>query len=554
MRDYVRIARQYADAVVEGRRVAGQLEIAACARFLADLDRAAAGWDYYLDAEDAAHICAFSEELPHVEGDLAGKRIHLADWQVFEKVNLNGWRDRTGRRRFRTSYTEVARKNGKSTGVAPDALFLMTADGEPGAKVYTAATKMAQARLVFDVARRMAQGTPDLIAQTGLVVQKHRIFTDDSEMKPLEAKTLDGLNPHGAIIDELHQHKNRDVYDALNDALGARSNPLLRTITTAGQNLAHVCYEQHDRTRCVLLGQVEAEAHFGLIYAIDPDDDPFDEAVWPKANPNLGISKRIEYMRERAAEARMNPSSRGEFLRKQLGVWTSEGASAFDHAGFARGKREDMRRERFRDAGGLLGLDLSDTDDLTCIAWLRRDDDGGFTVFCDHFATERCVDMPGRETLRAWADAGHIEVHSGSQMDLDRVEAVAEERAMFHGVERVAVDPYLGRQLMRHLEDAGLPVVEMKQTPMNLSAPFHRLINAVSDGMVRHSGDPVLEWAVRNTVAVRRTEWSRPEKLGQVPRNKIDPVQAMITAAAAMDVETEPEAQSYLASEGMLVL
>ena len=546
-RDYVGIARAWAEDVVAGKIPAGRWIIAAAERFLRDIDRAASGWQYRLDADDAAHLCAFNEALPHIKGEAArhGGLLRLEPWQIFNKVNLNGWRDvETGRRRFRMSYTEVARKNGKSTMAAPDALFLFAADGEPGPEVYTAATKMDQARIVFNDAVEMARRTPALVGAAGLILQRHKILRPEvaGTMRPLEAKKLDGLNPHGVCVDELHEHRDRRVWDALADGLGARGNPLMFAITTAGENLDHVCYEQHDYVTKVLSGVYDDESYFGMIFGIDPADDAFDETAWPKANPNLGVSKSLDYMRDRAKQAMTAPAQRGEFLRKHLGVWTRAGATAIDLDGWKRGRVEGLTRAAMAGAGGVLGLDLALREDMAAVAWVHEAPDGTWTVFCDHFATQAAIEAPGRDALRGFAARGLIEVHDGAQMDLDRIEDVARERAALFGAGEVAIDPYLGGQMMARLSNDGLPVVEMRQRPMDLSAPFERLIAKISDGQVRHDGDPVLQWQISNVTERKRGAFRTPDH--RTPNEKIDGPQAIITAAARLVAEPEPDTRS----------
>lgn len=557
MRDYAGIARRYAEGVVAGLIPANRWTNAACARHLSDLERAAAGWEFYFDPEDAAHLCAFTEQMPHIKGEQArrGQRIHLEPWQVFILANLNGWRRVVdGCRRFQIAYIEVPRKNGKSTMAAPPLLFLLSADGEAGPEIYTAATKMGQARIVFDVAAKMARKVPDLRSAGGLIVQTHKILAadNDGEMRPLEAKKLDGLNPHGACVDELHEHRDRVVWDALVDALGARANPLMLAITTAGEHLEHVCYEQHDYGAKVLDRVLVDETYFAIMFSIDKGDDPMDAEAWPKANPNLGISKRREYMQTRADQARATPAAMGEFMRKHCGIWTRTGATAIEAGDWQACEVKGLSRDEYRQAGGLLGLDLALRDDMVAIAYLHEDPSGVLTVFVDHFATEESVNRPGRDNLKAWGAQGLIEIHPGAMINLERIEQVAIERAAFHGAEETCVDPYLGGQLMQNLDAGGLNVIEMRQRPSNLSAPFERFIAQTQNGTVRHDGDPVLTWQVSNVIEIAKGDFKVPGKL--TGRQKIDGVSAIITAGARLGTVPEAPKVSYLASSEVLAL
>ena len=325
MTSYAGRARAYAERVTRGEETAGKYERLACKRFLDDLvraDQSAPGFPYRFDETVGSRACRFIELLPHIKGEWAkpsyrdGKlgyaKLKLEDWQVFIVINLFGWLHiATALRRFLRAYEEVARKNAKSTLAAAILLFMTTADAEPGAHAYSAATTGDQAREVFDVARNMALREPEFVLRFGVTIGKHDITVADtaSSAKPLNAEgsTLDGLNVHFACVDELHAHKTRAVYDVIDSATGARSQPLIMMITTAGSDTSGICYEQRDYTikvleRTLLTETGTDETWFGVIFTLDDDDVWHDPAVWRKANPNLGISVKTDDMA--AAHAR----------------------------------------------------------------------------------------------------------------------------------------------------------------------------------------------------------------------------------------------------------
>ncbi len=333
-------ALDWVDAVLSNREPSCKRVKAACKRFRKDLKRAGTDqFPYVFDMEAAEHMAAFLEELPHIEGAWAarGETLKLLNWQAFLICQIGGWRHMvTGLRRFRTVYVEVPRKNGKSTLLGGVGLYFLTVDGEPGAKVYSAAASSDQAREVFDRARVMAQaempGGATLADELGLVVEQHRIKTEDpaAVFRPVasQTKSKDGKNPHCAIIDELHEHDKRDVWDSMESALGAREHPLLIAITTAGYNLAGVCYEQRRYVERILDGHLEDDRFLGLIFEADEGDDPGDPVTWAKANPSLGDAKSVDYMEGEWAKVQAAPARMGEFLRKHLDIWTSVGAAA----------------------------------------------------------------------------------------------------------------------------------------------------------------------------------------------------------------------------------
>ena len=329
MATYFQRARAYAERVTTGVETAGKLERLACQRFLDDLDlrQATDDFPYRFDEAAGARACRFVDLMPHIKGEwakpvyldgrLTYAKLNMEDWQVFKTINLFGWvHVTTGLRRFRRAYEEVARKNAKSTWAAAVLLLLLAADHEAGAQVYSAATTGEQAREVFDVARNMADREPEFKARYGVTVGKHDITIPStaSGAKPLNAEgsTLDGLNIHGTVIDELHAHKTRALFDVIDSATGARSQPLILMITTAGSDRSGICYEQRDYTIKVLNRTLIDETWFGVIFTIDDGDLWHDTAVWRKSNPNFGVSVKEDDMQAACRKALATPSAQSE--------------------------------------------------------------------------------------------------------------------------------------------------------------------------------------------------------------------------------------------------
>ncbi|MCZ8077540.1 MAG: terminase large subunit, partial [Paucibacter sp.] len=291
MNTYVQRANEYTAAVLDGTRPAAKWELLACQRQVDDLAREPSeDWPWVFDPNTAARPCEFIELLPHIKGKWAreGRLLQLEAWQCFILTTVFGWVHRdTGLRRFREAYIEVPRKNAKSTLSSGVALFMLTADGEHGAEVYSAATTRDQARIVFDDAKQMAERTPDLRTYCGVAIMQHAITVaaTASKFAPLaaEGSTLDGLNVHFAVIDELHAHKTRAVYDVIDTARGAREQSLLWNITTGGTDRSGICYERRTHAAKVLARVLVDESLFGVIYTIDDKDDALDPASWPKA-------------------------------------------------------------------------------------------------------------------------------------------------------------------------------------------------------------------------------------------------------------------------------
>ena len=548
-------AVRYAQRVIAGEVVACKLTRLACERFLKDLART--DWQWRFDEALATRACTFIEHLPHIKGQWARQRlkITLEDWQVFIVCNLFGWVDKdTGLRRFITCYLEVARKNAKSTLAAGIALYMLAADGEPGAEVYSAATTGDQARIVFDVARQMVLREADFI-RGGIDPQRHGLYMpqDARKFEPLNAEgsTLDGLNPHCTIIDELHAHKRRDVYDVLDTARGARDQSLLASITTAGSDRAGICYEQRTYVVKVLEGVFDDERYFGVIYTLDDDDDWVDPAVWPKANPNYGVSVLEEDFERSAREAMNKPSAQNNFLTKRLNVWVNADSAWMDMRAWDRcgpgPNKPPLRLEDFEGQDCIAAFDLASKVDIAArILLFRRGKK--YAAFGRYYLPEHAVEDGRNSQYSGWSRLGRLTVTDGNVVDYDRIETDLKEDAGRFKLVEVPYDPFQAMQFSQRMLAEGLPMVEMRATVLNFSEPMKELEKIVLEGNFEHDGDPVLTWMVSNVVCHRDAKdniYPRKER----EENKIDGVVALIMALGrAMAGEEHPDINEFLNS------
>lgn len=523
----------------------------ACKRFRKDLKRAGTDqFPFVFDMEAAEHMCAFMEALPHIEGAWAARNetITLLGWQAFMVSQIGGWLHMvTGIRRFRTAYVEVPRKNGKSTLLAGVGLYFLGPDGEPGAKVYSAASSIAQARIVFDCARVMARtgraegmGLDELL---GLHIEEHKIKTSDpaAVFQPIasQTKSKDGKNPHCAIVDELHEHDKRDVWDSMASALGAREQPLLIAITTAGYNTAGICYEQRKYLQRILDGAFADDSYFGLIFEADEGDDPAEPATWEKANPSLHAAKSLQYMQDEWKKAAASPAAMGEFLRKHLDIWTSVGASAIDMEAWRASEDHDMKLADYAGCKAYIGVDLATRHDFSSVVAVIPEG-RTYRVFSWHFLPQKNVDAPGNEHIWAWVKDQYVRTTPGAELDLRIVEALVLQLAGVGDdewgwadlpqldVEMVIYDPMYANQMAATWDEAGLNAVELRPRASNLNEPFHALIAGVEDHRVINDGNPVLTWMASNTLLkqVQGGDFIYPAKLA--PEDKIDGIAALI--------------------------
>lgn len=535
--DYVAIAKEYMRGVLDGSVPACSFVKQAVQRQLNDLRRwGTEGGDYYFDEKEASRPCWFIENLTHTKGELAGRAIHLEPWQCFLLTTLFGWKAKAGNRRFRSAYVEVSRGNGKSTLLSGIGLFCLCADHEPGAEVYSFATTREQAKIVFGDAQTMARGNRALQEAYGLEVTAHALYVPATnstfQAKSAEGSTLDGLNTHLAIIDELHAHKKRDVFDVVETSLGKRRNSLMVSITTAGVDRTGICYEQRTLVTKILSGSLQDESYFGIIYTLDPDDDWKSDEALAKANPNWGVSVRPEVIRALQAKAIATPSAENNFKTKHLDVWCNADVGWMDMKAWDACADESLDESDFDGEPCWLGLDLASTSDITAkVKIFQRKIDGSshYYLFGDYWLPRTAIERGVNSQYQGWEYLGYLHVCEGPVTDFAEIRDSILEDCGRYSVQSVAYDPFQAVQLSKELSDDGVPMVLCKQTVANLSDPMKQFQALVLDHRLHFNGDPVLTWMVSNVVChVDVKENIYPRK--DAPENKIDGVVAGIMA------------------------
>ena len=555
---YVEAAQRYMTAVASGAVPACKWTKLAIERQRQDLQRPlSADWPYVFDPELAERPCRFIELLPHIKGKWAreGRLIELEDWQCFILTTVFGWvHHETRLRRFREGYVEVPRKNAKSTLSSGLALYMLSADGEQGAEVYSAATTRDQARIVFDDSKAMADRVPDLRTYLGVVVLQHSITVaaTSSKYTPLaaEGSTLDGLNVHFAVIDELHAHKTRAVYDVIDTARGAREQSLLWNITTAGTDRSGICYERRTHATKVLDGVITDPALFGIIYTIDDADDPFQPSSWAKANPNWGKSVLEDDMVAAARKAEAMPSSLANFLTKRLNVWVNGESAWMDMRAWERCAQPGLILDDVPEGTPVwMGLDLAQKRDFAALVAVFQQD-GKWHVCTRLYLNELAVQESGNAHLSGWARQGYVQVTDG---DITDFEVVAEDmRAICRkcDVQEIAFDPALSMYFATKLIEEGLPLVEITQRALFFTPPLIQVENLVHERKLVHDANPVMNWMVSNLVVKvsKFNELRAPTK--ERPENKIDGPIAMLMALgrAMANADPEPSSQAFWAS------
>lgn len=571
-RDYVAIANQYARDVIGGTIPACRWVRLACQRHINDLERFV-GPDspWHFDPDKAARPCRFIELLPHIKGRWKTARLFLEPWQIFIVVVVFGWVDAEGFRRFYDVYIEVPRKNAKSTLTSGVALYCLC-EGEPGAEVVSAATKKDQARIVFDVARRMVNKTPGLKRRFGVGTDKQHIFIEASasEFRPLSSDEdgLDGLNVHFASVDELHAHKTRAVHDVLDSATGSRRQPLKWRITTAGSNQQGVCYEQREYVCKILDGLHEDDRYFGIVYTIDldtkdaegnviPGDDWRTEEAARKANPNYGVSVLAADISALRRKALQSARSQNNYLIKRLCVWVNAIEAYYNlEAWRTRCVRHEVTLADFEGAECWIGLDLSSKTDIAAKVRLFRRyetdiikgkeiEQAHYYLFGEYYLPEDILESDENlnyQHYTEWSGAGLLRLTPGAAIDYSTIEDDLREDMRRFDVRGIGFDPWNAEQMRQRLEAEGAPMLQCRMGVQTMSEPMKTTEALVRAGRLHSGDDPVFQWMLSNVVGVedrKSNVYPRKEK----PEKKIDgPVALMMAHGIAIRSEATQEA------------
>jgi phage terminase large subunit-like protein len=549
----------YALDVVAGRIVAGQLVRKACERHLADL---ATGHERGLrfDTAAAQRAVDFFPLLAHYKGEWAGQPIRLEGWEKFVIGSAFGWKRADGTRRFRHVYLEVAKKNGKTILAAGVALLLAFFDNEPGAEVYAIATKRDQAKLVWNDAKRMVGHSAALgrrIAAYALSLADERTASFFRPLGRDSGEGEQGINAHGGVVDELHVIDDRDSIDNIETAMAARRQPMLWKITTAGKKRASVWWEERSDAVAVVEGRATDDSMLVLVYTLDEGDDPFDEAAWPKANPNLGVSVSLEFLREQAAKAKRSPSKLAGFLQLNLNVPTQQAVKAIDMdvwdaadgriadevTGELESYDEWVARVVAKGAVGYGGLDLASVQDLTADLDVFRSADGYVDVVCRFYCPEEGVERRSKHDgvpYSDWVRDGWLAATPGNVTDYEFVRAARIRDAEAHEIREIGADRWNATQLATQLQQDGATVVFVPQTHAGLGPGWREIERLLLEGKLRHGGHPVLRWMAGNVeVELDAAGNAKPSKAKSSER--IDGMVALDMAIGRLIVHADEE-------------
>ena len=500
-------ALEYIERVMSGKRQAGELERLAVERHLNDLERATE-MGLYFDEKAAKKVLGFCQFVKHYKGEWAGQEFVPEDWQCFILWVIFGWKTKGGVRRFKYADVEVSRKNGKTFLAAVIALFMLMLDGEEGAEVYSAAVDKDQAAICWQAAGMMIEQSPVLQKRLKKWTTSITMESTASYYKPLskETKNKDGLSPHCGICDEMHAWPTDDIYNLLRSGMGARKQPLIFSITTAGFDMSSPYYNMRRHYVDVLRGIVKEENTFVIIYTLDKDDDWKDPAVWAKACPSLGVSVYEDFM-EMEFEQALNKGGTTEvnFKTKNLNLWVDapdvwiqdEKVAKCDY-GTA---EEDLIGQEC-----WAGIDLASHVDINALAlYFPRLEVPAFRLYF-WIPEGKVSQKEDRVDYREWQRKGWINVTPGDVIDIDIMVSELDCILQKYDVRNIAFDPakaYHG--VIQGLQKSGYDNIldEFSQGIQNVSEPTKKIEADVTSASVDLMNNPVIRWMFRNVVIYR---------------------------------------------------
>lgn len=510
----------------------------------------------YFDESAAERVAEFFRRfLRHSKGKFAGKPFELKDWQYNDIIApLFGWKRPNKTRRYRRAFVEVPKKNGKSTMAAGVALYMLCADGEQGAEVYSAAADRSQAKIVFNEAFNMVNASPELAKVIRPTAYKnlleYRKTNSTYTALSSDVPTKDGLNIHALIFDELHTQPNRNLWDVLLYGGIAREQPLLLAITTAGKDVYSMCYEEHVYALKIMSAEngFRDDEYFAYVRAADRDDDIESEETWKKANPSYGGIITHDNMQAAITEVKQKPSMLNTFKRYRLNIWCGAESEWIPQDIWNGCTNADVVIPD--GAKCWIGIDLSSTNDIC----------GAVPYFPAQFATipvfwclEATIKMRNISKLTPydlWVQQGYLNEVSGNLIDYDLITAYLEELGKKYDILGLVIDPWNATKYALELQTKGYNVVFCRQGIESLSAPMKELERLIISQKLVHYGNPVLGWMLKNTVAESDSNKNiKPNK--KKSKESIDGIVGLIMAIRGSMSEEPESTESVYETRGV---
>ncbi|MHB1154891.1 MAG: terminase large subunit [Eubacteriales bacterium] len=510
----------------------------------------------------AQHAISFIEQLRHTKGEWAGKPFKLLPWERELIIKLFGTLRDDGTRQYHTAYVEIPKKSGKSELGAAIALYMLCADGEANAEVYSAACDRQQASIVFNTAVHFVEGNPTLNKVLKIVESTKRItyMLTGSFYQVLssDVKSKSGLNISAAVIDEVWTHPKPDLIKMLTTGSGdARKQPLFLYLTTAGNKLTGIGWEMHQKAMDILEKRKVDPTFLPIIYGLPQDADWTDESNWKTANPSLGHTIKIERLREHFASILDSPADIALFKQLRLNMWLKQNikwmvAEKWDSCAFA------VNAEALKGRPCYGGLDLSSTTDITAfvLVFPPQYDDEKYVILPFFWLPEDTLSLRVRRDhvpYDTWEEQGYIKTTEGNVVHYGFIEKFIEDLGKVYNIREIAIDRWNATQVTQNLGDMGFTVVPFGQGFKDMSPPTKELTRLTLAGNIAHGGHPVLRWMIDNVYI--RTDPAgniKPDK--EKSTEKIDGAVATIMAIGRAVVNGGNTGASIYDSRGLLVL
>lgn len=550
---------KYAQNVRAGRIVAGPLVRLACERHLRDLKAWGSakrkGRPFYFDTAAASRAIDFFEhelvlaDMLDEDGDPTP--FIVQDWQAFILGSVFGWKKADGHRRFRTAYIETGKGSGKTPLGAGIGLYCLVADGQAYPEVYSAAVSQKQANITWEDARRMVAGAPRLRKYVEASAHALRGRGDTGgkfEAISSEYRALQGKRPHCAIIDEVHEHPNRQVVTQMRRGTKRNQDAVIVELTNSGYDRESVCYEHHEYSRRVLEQMIEADTWFAYVCGLDEGDSFTDRAVWPKANPNIGITIDWSYLQEAVDEAVGMPAAEADVRRLNFCEWVEKQSNFIPSKAWLAGRRETP--PDLEGVSPIGAIDLGLTDDMSAFALVWRLSGERYYARVWYFVPEAAIKARPHRPWNAWRKSPHLTVHEGDVTDFAQMRQAVSRIASAAGCRTIAFDKRFAVQLAQELKGEGFLMIDTPQG-FYLNEATRKMEALIKAGDLLHDGDPITNWQASNVVVTRGTRGDiRPDK--ERSGDKIDGIVATIMALGRAALQG-PKKQSRYAQPGARV-
>jgi phage terminase large subunit-like protein len=508
---------QYSHDVISGKITASKWIILACQRHQKD-QKDGHKRGLWFDDQDADRFIQFFEQfLHHTKGKWAGQKFLLLPWQKFTVASIFGWKHDDGSRRFSTLYCQVGRKNGKTQLLAGIGLALLDFDNEQAAEVVFAATKRDQARICHDEATRMVKSSPSLKKRITVLRNNLTVKSTNSKAEPLssDAKSADGLSVSCAVLDEFHAHKDAALLNVLKSATGARTNPLIAIITTAGFNIGGPCFQMMRNSCDVLEGKSQDDSLFAVIYTLDEEDDFTDPSVWIKSNPSLDVTLPTTYLEKELVQSQnYGGSMLINFRTKHMNQWVSSSATWIPDEIVIR-KQKEIEPDPMQKCWG--GLDLASVSDVTALTLVWPHEGGYITrswFWIPEDAVEKRLQTSGSRMYEDFGSLDNVFVTEGNVTDYDCIRRFVtgyhiQDGSVKHdpdplasrfNIESIAFDRFNSSQCVINLASDGIKMEPYGQGFVSMSTPSKELERLMSEGKIQHGCDPVIRWMFGNVV------------------------------------------------------